>query len=314
MRQLDVTLLAEAPAQRLASFRILTGAFAVGYLLVRLPYFLTVTRLDPARWDPPGALSVLGSPLTPGPAQAVLIATILAGIAFTLGWQYRVSGPTFALLLLCVLTYRNSWSHLFHSDNLLAMHVLIVGLAPAVDAWSVDARRSALPAPSVRYGWPLRLAAFVTVLTYVVTGIAKLRYTGGEWLTGDTLLHQITFDNARKKVLGSPYSPLAAPLANHPGLVRPLGLATLVVELGAPVALLSRRWATSWAASAWIFHVGIVALMAISFPYPLSLVAYAPLFRCERPFRSAAAALGRRRGRRAQELRADRHGGLDEIQ
>lgn len=293
-----MTLVGEAPAQRLAAFRILTGTFAVGYLLVRLPYFLTVIRLDPARWDPPGALSLLASPLTPGLAQAVLMATILAGIGFTVGWRYRISGPTFALLLLCVLTYRNSWSHLFHSDNLLAMHVLIVGLAPAADAWSMDARRRMLPTPSVGYGWPLRLAAFVTALTYVVTGIAKLRYTGGGWLRGDTLLHQITFDNARKKVLGSPYSPLAAPLANHPGLVRPLGLATLVIELGAPVALLSRRWATSWAASAWLFHVGIVALMAISFPYPLSLVAYAPLVRCERPFTAAAAALRRHGGRR----------------
>ena len=51
-----------APPERLAAFRILTGLFGVGFLLVRLPYFLDVTRLDPSRWDPPGVLAPLRSP------------------------------------------------------------------------------------------------------------------------------------------------------------------------------------------------------------------------------------------------------------
>jgi hypothetical protein len=275
-----------APAERLAAFRILTGLFGVGFLLVRLPYFLDVTRLDPSRWDPPGVLAPLGAPLAPGPAQAVFALTVAAGVAYVAGWRYRWSGPAFAVLLLAVLTYRNSWSHLFHADNLLVLHVLVVGWAPAADAWSLDAARAeAAPEPDVRYGWPLRLAALVTVLTYVVTGVAKLRYGGLDWLAGDTLLHQITFDNARKKVLGSPYSPFAGPLADHPAVVRPFATVTVLVELGAPVALLGRRWARSWVAAAWGLHAGIVALMAITFPYPLSLVAFAPMFECERPLR-----------------------------
>ena len=132
---------------------------------------------------------------------------------------------------------------MFHTDNLLVLHVLVVGLAPSADAWALDARARPEPAEDVRYGWPLRLAALITVLTYVVTGVAKLRYAGGDWLAGDTLLHQIAFDNARKNVLGDDYSPLAAAFAGHPWLFRPMGLLTLVVELGAPLALLGRRWA-----------------------------------------------------------------------
>ena len=210
-----------APAERLAAFRILTGVFAVGYLLVRLPYFIDTTRLDPARWDPPGALAVLDSPPSPGVAQAVLALTIVAGVAYLIGWRYRWTGTAFALLLLAVLTFRNSWSHLFHADNLLVLQVLVVGLAPAADAWSLDARGTPDRPPDVRYGWPLRLAALLTVLTYVVTGVAKLRYGHG-WVSGDTLLHQITFDNARKKVLGSTYSPFAGSLAAHPGVDPPV--------------------------------------------------------------------------------------------
>ena len=138
------------------------------------------------------------------------------------------------------------------------------------------------PAADVRYGWPLRLAALITVLTYVVTGIAKLRYAGGDWVSGDTLLNQIAFDNARKKVLGDAYSPLAArSLSSGRGSDRwvrhPRGRA------GAPVALLGRRWARVVGGGV-VLHVGILALMAIGFPYPLSLIAFAPFFRCERPF------------------------------
>ena len=285
-----------APAERLAAFRILTGVFAVGYLLVRLPYFIDTTRLDPARWDPPGALAVLDSPPSPGVAQAVLGLTIVAGVAYLIGWRYRGTGPAFALLLLAVLTFRNSWSHLFHADNLLVLQVLVVGLAPAADAWSLDARDTPDRPPVVRYGWPLRLAALLTVLTYVVTGVAKLRYGHG-WVSGDTLLHQITFDNARKKVLGSTYSPFAGSLAAHPGLIRPFAPLTILVELSAPIALLGRRWAAGWVAAAWLLHAGIVALMAITFPYPLSLVAFAPFFDCERPFRAVLRWVGDRRRR-----------------
>ena len=270
-----------APARRLAAFRVLTGVFALTYLVVRLPYFLGLPDLDPGRWDPPGVLGPLATPPAPWVVAVVLAVAVASGVAYTAGWRFRGSGPVFALSLLAILSYRNGWGHLFHNDNLLVLHVLVVGLAPAADAWSLDARQRAEPAEDVRYGFPLRLAAVLTVTTYVVTGIAKLRYAGGDWLAGDTLLHQIAFDNARKAVLGDAFSPFASTVVGHPGLFRPMGALTILVELGAPVALLGRRWAAWWSASAWLFHVGIVALMWISFAYPLSFIAFAPFFRLE---------------------------------
>ena len=278
-----------APPTRLAAFRIWSGVFAVGYLLVRLPYWFDVIELERDRWDPVGVLAPLGDPPARALARVLLALTFVAGAAFVAGWRYRWSGPAFAVLLLGTLTFRNSWGHLFHTDQLLALHVLVLGLAPAADRWSLDARRAARAGrplggePDVRYGWPLRLAGIVTVATYVVTGIAKLRYAGADWLGGDTLLHQVAFDNARKVVLGDPQAPLAGLFVDHPLLFRPMGLLTLVVELGAPVALLGRRWAAGWVTAAWTFHVGILLLMAIGFPYPLTLVAFAPLLACERP-------------------------------
>ena len=270
-----------APARRLAAFRVLTGGFAVTYLVLRFPYFLDLTDLDRGRWDPPGVLGPVASPPSAALVTAVLVLAVVSGAAYTAGWRFRWTGPVFAVSLLAVLSYRNGWGHLFHNDNLLVLHVLVVGLAPAAEAWSLDARGRTEPAEEVRFGFPLRLAAVLTVATYVVTGMAKLRYAGGDWLAGDTLLHQIAFDNARKNVLGDEYSPLAATVVGHPGLFRPMGALTILVELGAPIALLGRRWAAWWSASAWLFHVGIVALMWISFAYPLSFIAFAPFFRLE---------------------------------
>lgn len=57
---------------------------------------------------------------------------------------------------------------------------------------------------------------------------------------------------------------------------------TMLVELGAPLALLQRRVALVWCVAAWTFHVGVALLMSITFLYPLSGVAYLPLFRLER--------------------------------
>jgi hypothetical protein len=71
-------------------------------------------------------------------------------------------------------------------------------------------------------------------------------------------------------------------MLEHPGLFAALAMMTMLVEVGAPLALLHRRVAAVWAAVAWGFHVGVVFLMHIVFPYPLSGAAFAPLFRVER--------------------------------
>ena len=54
-----------------------------------------------------------------------------------------------------------------------------------------------------------------------------------------------------------------------------MALASVVVELGAPVALLRGRLRALWVVAAWSFHLGVLVLMAILFAYPLSGVGYA---------------------------------------
>jgi hypothetical protein len=217
-----------------------------------------------------GLLAGFGRPPSPTFWHLLLAVTIAAGIATAVGWRTRLSTPAFAAGILLVATYRSSWGQLFHTEHLLVLHALVLG-----GAWTISPRRRD---PAL----VLRLLVVVTVATYVVSGWAKLRTGGLDWVTGDTLRNQIAYDNVRKEVLGSASSPFAEWLVPHAWLFPPLAAATLLVELGAPVALAGRRLAYAWAAAAWAFHLGVAALMAIVFAYPLSGVAFAPMLPVER--------------------------------
>lgn len=274
---------AAMPPERLATLRMAVGGFAVAYLAIRAPALMAVADFPASGFEPVGPVVILSSPLPAWVSHASLGATLVTGVAFAAGFRYRVVGPTFALLLLWVTSYRSSFGMKFHTENLLVLHALLLAVAPAAHAWSWDARRrdAPTPAPHGRYGWAVRAMCLVAVVTYVLAGVAKVRNTGWEWAGGDVLRLHIAYDNLRKIELGSIHSPFGAALVPHGWIFPPLAAISLAIELGAPVALLGRRWASTWAVLAWSFHVGVLALMAIAFPYPLSGVAFLPFLRSE---------------------------------
>ncbi|MGH9027570.1 MAG: HTTM domain-containing protein [Acidimicrobiia bacterium] len=284
MNSVERWLLTPAPPERLAALRMVIGGFAVGYLLVRLPHLFSVAEFDEGRFDPVGVVGGLDAPLAPGLFRALVVTALVTGVAFVAGWRYRLCAPVFAALLLVVLTYRNSWGQVFHSENLLVLQVVILALAPAAAAWSLDRRRQAgsAPAAAAEFGWPIQVMCLVTVTAYVVTGVAKLRYGGDAWIAGDVLRNQVAFDNLRKVALGDVHSPIGGAAVAHAWVFRPLAVITLAIELGAPAALLPGWPRRGWVAAAWLFHVGILALMAIVFPYQLLGISFAPFFAVER--------------------------------
>ena len=121
----------------------------------------------------------------------------------------------------------------------------------------------------------------IVVLTYVLAGLAKLRWSGIEWITGDTLQNWIAIDNLRKLLFDDPYSPIGGWLSSIGPIWFPIAVLTLVVELGAPLALVPGRIRTVWLVLAWGFHVGVLVLMAILFPYQLFGIAYLAFVRPE---------------------------------
>jgi hypothetical protein len=288
-------LLTPAPARRLAMLRILVGTFAAGWALVRLPAHLGHVDQSPDRWRPVGVLAPLDAPLAGILVVALAVGAPLLGAAFAAGWRYRLIGPATAGAMLVLATLDSSWGQVFHTENLMVLHLAILAAAPAAaDALvargptASDPRPSTGPGagegaePAERYGWPVRLCALVVVLTYTIAGLAKLRIGGLAWLDGDTLRHLVAHDNLRKALLGDPHSPIGTRLVAHHWAFPPLAIATLAVELGAGVALLGGRLRTAWVVAAWLFHVGVLALMAVVFAYPLSGVAFAAFFPLER--------------------------------
>ncbi|MEM7436518.1 MAG: HTTM domain-containing protein [Myxococcota bacterium] len=270
------------PAERIATLRILVGLYSVIYLAVRLPYFLSFARHRPVQFQPIGVLSWMNEPLEANAYRAIVVATLLGAVCFLVGFAYRITAPIFGALLLVTLTYVNSWGGILHTDNLWLIHALVLAVAPAADALSIDSRRAQPAASHYKYGWAIRLMCWVCVFTYFLAGLAKLKNGGLGFIEGESLRNYVALDNVRKIELGSLHSPLAALLLPYAGAFQALAVVSLVLELGAPLAMLRPRISHVWALGMWGFHLGVLALMAILFPYPVSFIAFAPFFRAER--------------------------------
>ena len=272
------------PAQRLALLRVIVGGYALLYLLLRFANLNSYGGFESNQFAPVGPVALLSGPLDSGSVTLLLLAAIGLGVCFVAGWRFALAGPLFAVLLLWVISYRNSFGQIFHTENLMVLGVLILALAPAADAHSLD-ERSGRTQPRTDdgylYGWAIRLVCLVTVLAYVVAGLTKLQNAGFDWLTGDVLRNYVAYDNLRKIELGDVHSPLGAWLVSYAWVFPQLALFSLVVELGAPFALLGGRITRIWIAAAWLFHVGIIAVMAIMFPYQLLGVAFLPFLPIE---------------------------------
>jgi len=297
-------LFAPAPAERLAVLRVLVGGYCLCFLVVRFPGFLRAARLPERQFEPVGVLAWLPARVSTGVFVGVMLVAIAAGAAFVAGWRWRLSGPAFALLFLVVTTYRFSWGHVLHTEHLATLHLLVVGLSAAASRGH---------SPHSRFGWPVRVMALLTVTTYVVAGVAKLRNGGADWLVGDVLRNQVAYDNLRKELLGDLHSPLGGWIVGYAWVFVPLAILTVLVEVAAPVALIGGRVRTVWVALAWLFHVGITALMAIVFPYHLLGIAYAPLFRCERLWRRRSDPADGERGVPALADRLEDRAGRDAV-
>lgn len=269
-------------AERLAVLRVLVTGYAVGFLVLRAPHLWDVAGLAddaPSRWEPVGPMVAWGAPPDPATVRAVLALTIPAAAAATAGWAWRATAPLAALGTLLITSHRSSWGQVFHTDNLLVLHLLVLAVAAVVDG-RPGARRTRELAPQAM--------AVVVVVAYVLAGWAKLRASGLDWATGDALRHHVAHDNLRKVLVGDWHSPVGAWAVAHGWVFPPLAAVSLAVELAAPVVLLGGRIRTTWIAAAWTFHLGVLALMAIVFPYQLTGVAFACCV-AARPLRSTSA-------------------------
>ena len=246
-----------------------TGVVLAGYLIIRA---LPLTSFV-GTWQPVGVLTVLSGPL-PNFLLWILWALSLAG-ALQLAARVRSSLPTTSLLartmwwagpvaLVILLSHRSSGGQILWFDILPVLHVVAIAAA-------------GIRFDAIRSGWAMRLAALMTTITYVLAGVAKLRLGGTAWIAEGALERHIVWAATRLDVLGGTPSPVAAPLVDLGLASVPLALAVVVIELSAPVALFSRRFAWGWSIAAWSMHLFIAITLFVLFHWPLFGVAFAPL-------------------------------------
>ncbi len=273
-------LLRPGTERRLALLRILVGTFAVVWVLASADELVDLADLDPARFRPVGVVALSGvGPVSAASTAAIIAVTVACGAGFVLARWYRLTAPAFALGLLWLTTYQNCWGKLLHTENLLVVHVLVLAASPAADRFLPP--RGARP--TSRHGWPVAVMALATTLAYFVAGVAKLRHTGLDWLDPSTLRDWVAYDLIRKDLFGDPYLPIGPHAVPHLWLFAPPAVFTLLVELGAPVALIWRRVAIPWAVAAWTLHLAVFAVMYVAFPYHLAGLALVPVVWCARP-------------------------------
>ena len=241
-----------------------TGVVLAAYLIVRVRPFTSFV----GTWQPVGVFRILPGPL-PNLALWILWALSIAwslllirqlrpGLLATVLWWV---GPTAVVVL---LSHRSSGGQILWFDILPLLHVVAIAAA-------------GLRFDSIRAGWAMRLAALMTAITYVLAGVAKLRLGGTAWVADGALERHITWSATRLDVLGGTPSPVAAPLVDLGLASVPLALAVVVIELSAPIALFSRRFAWGWSVAAWSMHLVIALTMFVLFHWPLFGVAFAPL-------------------------------------
>lgn len=274
----DVLRPAATPA-RPAVLRLGTGAFAAWNGWRRRGMVRDLHRQDARRFEPVGVVKVLQRPLAPRVADGLFDAAQAVNALATLGVAHRVTGPLNTALQLWTLTYRNSWGMLYHNDNMLLMHQMVLGTAPSADALSVDALVAGRGlAPAVlerRYGGVAPMVNATTCVVYLISGVAKVRSDlGVKWAGGDVLRGQIAIDGLRKELFGGTRPAAADLLRDRDGLFTLMAAVALAVELGAPLSLLDRRAGRVFALAAWGMHVGIRVVMGIRFTYNTSGVSY----------------------------------------
>lgn len=173
------------------------------------------------------------------PAVAGLGFLVLHGVSVgMIGVSHRWYLPAYALVAMAFARSTDRWS----LDHLLGRH------------WEGYPRQDG--PPLARTGFARKLVLLFAVTMLFSGGVAKLLEAGPAWLDGTTLQFAI----ARS---GGPEWPwLSELLQRNLGLCRVLAWATLTLELGAPLALLSRRVRHLFLAGACGFHVGIFLVMS----------------------------------------------------
>ena len=253
-----------APRSRVALLRLAVYAFVIVDVLALHTSGWYHGFADPVWYQPLEAGRLLGLPA----ATVLLVEGLKWGsvgaalVALTGRWP-RAAGWAVALTWSWYQYVAFSYGKVDHDrgDFVVALLLLpTVGLAHLGD----DRRSQAA-------GFALRGVQLAAIATYVLSGVAKLRFGGPEWVNSATLLRAVV----RR---GSPIGEL---FVQVPWVLHAMQWVLMVAELTAwAIFFLPDRWRRLVVLAWYLFHAVTYATITIAFwPHLVMLLAFLPLER-----------------------------------
>jgi hypothetical protein len=164
-----------------------------------------------------------------------LLTPIAAALSFFIGFY------------LLGLNYNYGFLHWTDAITILVLGVM--WLAPCADVFSFDSYLNlfCLPPSETKsqrqYGWPIRLVQFIWVTVFFAAGLSKIRNSGLEWITSDTL--SLALRHSEYSFYMRPWAKLIFPIVEWVSyqkmLCHIIAAMVLLLELSTPLALFSRR-------------------------------------------------------------------------
>ena len=206
------------------------------------------------------------------PAWATLdkLVTIfeLCVILAALGLLTRMSTIISFVLGLYVIGLQFNYGYLHWAHAIVPLVMGVLALAPCGDALALDAliwryRRRPKKRAGGQYHWPVQLVRVLFVSAFFAAGLSKLRAAGLSWVTSDTLRHYILENQYvfHADAMQAWSRPLVEWVVAHPLLCRVLAGLTLVLEVSAPLALVSSGARLLLIPALFLFQVGNALLL-----------------------------------------------------
>lgn len=212
-----------------------------------------------ANWQPISFYQLLPGPVSWNVVEGIrivwLVTAFLAGLG--LAFRYTIAVSAIAGVFYNGYTYNFGW--VYHSGHVYIMALIVLALSRAGDGFRIFPSKKPLPAASSAYRWPIQLIRCYVVYVFFICGLQKVWQAG---MTFDWALSNSFFN----MLVSTPYqSPIGIWIQSQPAWVaRMIACAGLfVMELGAPLALLGRRWAAVYFFIWPAFHIFVTATFGI---------------------------------------------------
>ena len=213
---------------------------------------------------PTFAPDVLGQLLVDLPRDELTLRLMAAGLAIScffgaLGFMTRYAMVGVLAFGAYHLGVPQIFGKVDHNHHLLWI-ALVLAVSPCGDALSVDSWRRAPPAPSVRYGFPLRAVWLLLGLVYFFPGFWKVRLVGLEWSSPSNMASLMWTEWVARRG----YEPIVD-IAQQAWMLRLGGVMTMVIEMGFVFLVFWRRTRFLAIAGGFAFHLGVGLTIGIWF-------------------------------------------------